>query len=364
MQKNPDARRELLSQLREIYDGEFNKEFGTGASIHWKGNVGFISALTPIGLDLMQQHSTMGERFINYSIQQPPEDELAQMMKKKYRRTASQIENQDIALQEMVAEYVSRKVSEAEAMTEPYPIQDDALDEINEMAIFATRARSPVMLDFKTKEPIDVPIIEGFPRFAMQLQTITKTLMLMQEGSHDITDRHMEIIRKIGLDSIPRKRRLTMQTIASFNSVSTSAFSARIGLPTDTARSWLMELASLGLVVRIPRGGTGNEDAWKMSAYGAQRMKKYEGITPSSKNLLNEDEARELAVPPDQVEEQKEIQVLQIRNQAITAIQEELGEGTSWDEAEVVFLNREAEKNNAEHADMPPMSADEQFEAI
>ena len=42
----PDSRAEILGQLREIYDGYYAREFGTGVSKKWEGKLGFISGCT------------------------------------------------------------------------------------------------------------------------------------------------------------------------------------------------------------------------------------------------------------------------------------------------------------------------------
>lgn len=42
-----EARQEILAQLREIYDGAYAKEFGTGEAISWEGRLGFLAGVTP-----------------------------------------------------------------------------------------------------------------------------------------------------------------------------------------------------------------------------------------------------------------------------------------------------------------------------
>ena len=43
-----DKRHEILSQLREIYDGSYTKSWGTGKTLNWKGKVGLIAGVTTI----------------------------------------------------------------------------------------------------------------------------------------------------------------------------------------------------------------------------------------------------------------------------------------------------------------------------
>jgi hypothetical protein len=59
-----DARAEVFAQLREIYDGAYRKEFGSGVTVEWEGRLGFLAGVTPA---IDQHHSAtaaLGERFL------------------------------------------------------------------------------------------------------------------------------------------------------------------------------------------------------------------------------------------------------------------------------------------------------------
>ena len=43
-----EKRKAILSQLREIHDGEFKRSFGTGETKIWRGRVTIIGAVTPV----------------------------------------------------------------------------------------------------------------------------------------------------------------------------------------------------------------------------------------------------------------------------------------------------------------------------
>jgi len=287
LQKNKDARREILSQFREIYDGEFNKDFGTGKSVHWKGRVGVIAGLTPPALEMMSQHAGMGERFISYHMKQPTDAELAKAMKDNYGKDIAKIKEE---LSEMVAEYISVHVALAEESNiKDQQLPDELMDELNEVAQFATRARSPVPTDFKTGEPSGMPSIERFPRFVIQLQNLAKGFCVMN-GKSVLTQNQKNILYKIALDSIPRTRRACLKILAGHRLVSTSAAAAKLGFTTPTMRGYLAQLASLTLVQRIPKGGTGSEDAWKLIPKHQDFMKRFEKISAKDEDLFDEDE--------------------------------------------------------------------------
>lgn len=287
LQKNKEARREILSQFREIYDGEFNKDFGTGKSVHWKGRVGVIAGLTPPALEMMSQYASMGERFVSYHMVQPTDAQLAQAMKDNYGKDIAKIKDE---LSDLVAEYVATHVALAEeSNVEDQQLPDELMNELNEVAQFATRARSPVATDFKTGEPIGMPSIERFPRFVIQLQNLAKGFCVMN-GKGVLTQRQKDILYKIALDSIPRTRRACLKILAGHRLVSTSAAAAKLGFTTPIMRGYLSQLASLTLVQRIPKGGTGSEDAWKLISRHASFMRKFEKITAKDEDLFDEDE--------------------------------------------------------------------------
>src|SRR3990167_52175 len=67
----------IMAQLREIYDGKYNKEFGTGHAVNWEGKVTVIAAATHKMHDMRQQYAAMGERFMMYELTQPDRKEAS-----------------------------------------------------------------------------------------------------------------------------------------------------------------------------------------------------------------------------------------------------------------------------------------------
>lgn len=305
LQKNKEARREILSQFREIYDGAFNKDFGTGKAVHWKGRIGIIAGLTPPALETMAQYASMGERFLNYYMTQPTDNELAVAIKANYSRDIKKIKEE---LSHIVGKYIYTMCQLAEETTlEAQQLDDELLNELNKVAQFATRARSPINTDFKTGEPIGMPSIERFPRFAIQLQNLAKAFVIMNgtQGQGKITQAQKKILYKIALDSIPRTRRAVLQILAANRAVSTSAAAASLGFTTPIMRGYLAQLASLSLAIRIPQGGQGNEDAWKIVPRHQKFMERFEGITQTDKDLFDEDEVENKLTDNGMTEEQR-----------------------------------------------------------
>src|SRR5262249_10425450 len=59
-----EERQRALAQLREIYDGRFDKTWGTGKVFHWQGRLGFLAACTPVIDRHYSVMSILGQRFV------------------------------------------------------------------------------------------------------------------------------------------------------------------------------------------------------------------------------------------------------------------------------------------------------------
>lgn len=66
-----ETRAEILGQLREIHDGQFRKDFGTGVTKIWRGRVTIIAAVTPVLDRHYSMFSVLGERFLQVRWHRP-----------------------------------------------------------------------------------------------------------------------------------------------------------------------------------------------------------------------------------------------------------------------------------------------------
>ena len=61
---SPSDRDEILSQMREIMDGRFIKDFGNGAHVDWEGKLGMLVGVTPIIDRYWAAQTNMGDRWV------------------------------------------------------------------------------------------------------------------------------------------------------------------------------------------------------------------------------------------------------------------------------------------------------------
>jgi Mn-dependent DtxR family transcriptional regulator len=202
------------------------------------------------------------------------------------------------------------------------------------------------MLDFKTGEPIGLPSIERFPRFVIQLQSLAKGFVLMN-GSQVITQSQKDVLYKIALDSVPRTRRAVLHILASHRAVSTSAAAARLGFTTPVMRGYLAQLSSLTLAQRIPKGGQGQEDAWKLLPVHQKFMERFEKIKRSDEDMFEEDSVELVDTLSTSDEERLQMQYDKQRGAEESEIAKiQTDKGMLWDDAKVYYHEQKAKDPN------------------
>jgi hypothetical protein len=97
MSMNGRDQAEILSQLREIYDGEYEKDYGNGQRVVWEGSLGFIAGVTP-SIDAHHEViATLGERFLYFRIAEADRAKVAQTAMRRTRESNMREELKDSA---------------------------------------------------------------------------------------------------------------------------------------------------------------------------------------------------------------------------------------------------------------------------
>lgn len=283
---NPIARTEIMGQLRSIYDRKFVKRTGTGEDIEWNGKIGLIAAVTSIIHERSAEFSSMGERFMQYAITQPDRRAVQ-------RQKLKNVENMDAKrqhLQDCVTAYVTYVLSQTQDV--PINISEKLQEELYDIADFSTSARSSIEKNQRTGLVSFIPDKEMPTRVMTQLMGISKALIAINKANPDLTlgpnqddliGEDMEILVKIALDSIPRKRRQAIQALAKYKlGITTSGIAMLLNYPSDTIKVTMYELNALGFCSRERDGGI---DKWKMSPEWEAIALKFEEITQVNQEL-------------------------------------------------------------------------------
>lgn len=102
------------------------------------------------------------------------------------------------------------------------------------------------------------------------------------------TANDMEIISKVGFDSIPIKRRMALKLLAKYkDGASTAGIASAIGYETAVVKGWLYQLNGLGICTRSKgRGAQG--DKWKLLPEYINMMVKFDHIKVQEGELIDE----------------------------------------------------------------------------
>jgi hypothetical protein len=283
---NKDARAEIMGQLRCVFDGKFDKSTGNGVNIQWRGKMGLIAGVTSIIHQKQQEFASMGERFIQYAMVQPNRKEV-QKMKFKNANNIAEIR---LKLRDSFTEYITHVLE----TTEDVDIEFDekTMDEIIDIADFCTQARTGLSVSDRTGRVDFIPDAEMPTRVTSQLITLAHGLMTVNAAEipgnkMELNNEDMYIIVKVALDSVPRKRRQAIQSMAKYKlGVTAAALATELGYDTEVMKATLQELTALKMATRVSRMDT---YFYVLSDQYRPIVEKFEEIVPLDKELISED---------------------------------------------------------------------------
>lgn len=287
LSKNKDARKEIMGQLREIYDGEYVKRTGNGKDVKWRGKVGAIAGATEVLYRHLEEMSAMGDRFIMYNIEQP--DRLA--VARKALKNANDMKEKRVHIADCFSSYLRYIIDNLDE--DDIKIDEKIQEELLHVADFATRVRSAVLTDFKTGLVDFVPSKEMPMRMTQQLSNLASAFIAMRRAepgsdsnSNDLTTHEAKILYKTALDSIPRTRRDTLYPLAKYmGGVHTVGLAQELDLPTASTRKYLEQLGALKVCSRQRQSGP-QGDLWKIDEKYRKILTKIKDIKPVDRILL------------------------------------------------------------------------------
>lgn len=239
MSKRPDVRAEIISQMREIYDGQFVKNTGMGNAVSWKGKVTMIAAVTPAIEREWALLRDLGERFMTVRWERGNGVEMA---RRAINRSVSRhaVSRQSGELVQMLmrnVRTVGKLGSLPESLSEP----------IVHMAEFGATARCRVIRDSSGKrEIIDIPQPEAPTRFSSALSNAISAYALLKGRAPILED--LRIAQRLLFDSIARTRVRLLTSIPPDTSIEHCDLIKLTGMPASTILWVGRELEALGLI--------------------------------------------------------------------------------------------------------------------
>jgi hypothetical protein len=273
----------IVSQMREIFDGHLTKQTGNGGSLRWpisgKGKINCILAVTPSIYTKEGESAGMGRRALYFVM--PAQDERE--MCRRQRANANTIDDKREMLQVKFKEYCDYmdKVKPNEL-----PMIDDAFaEELLDLSIFVTQARTPVERDYQGKLKL-VHEKEKATRMYGQIEVLARTLQWINGG--ELKPQHKKLLFKMALDGIPIQRRKAIDIMARYTRVKTSSAAAFVNMPSDWMLYQIEEINWLMVVDRIKRPGA--SDVYAMKPEYRKLMTMYADIPDLNRELIYSDD--------------------------------------------------------------------------
>ena len=284
LSKSAETQEAIISQMREIYDGFITKETGTGESLKWggdpkkgeeKGHATFIMASTEGIYTVQEKFADMGTRAINYVM-------LPQDRKKVCKRALQNnisLEDDIVEIQNIFRDFIEEKLGELPAQL-PY-ITDELEDRIIEIADFSSACRSVIQRDYRGVKSLALST-EMPMRMAKQLLSVAQLLTFINDGN--LSKELEQVVYKIGLDSIPKQRRLALEILARYELVSVSGMASKINYPDERCREWIEDLNMFHICFPVKDG---MRKFWKIKPEYRKVMTEYGGVTYEKNETLD-----------------------------------------------------------------------------
>lgn len=306
----------LMGQLREIYDGSFNKRTGQGDNNQWHGKVSIVAGVTTAMYTHAEEQADLGERMIYYHMKQPQPRMLANwIMKPEHRKRDDK--KLEAEIQKQISEFERTIAIPATAQELP-DFDEETEQDLISIAILTTAARSKIERDQydRNKRIKMAHDQEQVGRFLKQLRVVAYGLCLINEDRR-LTEIDKQILYNIGLDSIPSQRKQVLNALTTFKlGGNGNQLADYLHYPYDSLKIWVEDLVALGLVennTQYIKGGS--LKTYHINNEYAAIISKFEHITPAELALppSEQDKAEESAfITPDPIIEQVAIPIEEV----------------------------------------------------
>jgi hypothetical protein len=243
-----ESRAEVLAALREIYDGRWDRSVGAegGRTLTWTGRLGLVAGCTTAIDSAHSVISVMGTRFLLVRLH--GDTDIA--------GSAFDHVGQERPMRDQLRTAVRGLLENLPGV--PYDKAEVRAPMIA-LASYVARARSPVDRDQRSeiRLVLDPEAPTRIVKMLTQLWRAAGLLGLDKAGA-------WEMVRRIGLDSIPKLRREVLDYLAMTPSAATTTQIAEaVEHPAQTTRRALEDLAAHHAVTRLT-GGHGKADRWQL----------------------------------------------------------------------------------------------------
>jgi len=276
---------EIFGILRDAYDGRCGKVFGNGVERSYEARFTIVAAVTPRIHDLTEQHTSLGERFLKFSVgdnlvHTSEDDIIARAIDNISRDTAMKFELQD------VVESYLRQLVPAQSNGHGWvpALTDDMKRRIIALGKFGARMRGTVSRDtYRNEIMTGRPSAEVGSRLGIQLAKLAKAIAIIQRHT-TVTEDEFRLVKKTVIDTIPQRsedliRHMLQLAPMPDDWTTVQDLSASTRYPQATVARMLQDMNVLDIV---HRRGTAFKHKWTVSAYIRKAAADAGLFTPSS----------------------------------------------------------------------------------
>jgi hypothetical protein len=263
--KNAEARGEILSQFRMIYDGRFSKSSGNRKdSLEWQGYMGMLSGSTPSIYRFFAEVADMGERFVSYRMKNFDKHKAVEFIS---NNTITAIDI-DAAITDVLQRFLTPLISNQDNRQHA-TLSDETKLTIAEIAEHCTLLRTAVHTDDRTGFVDEFPEPEMPFRVMKQLTYIAQGLQVINQGP--LTPQLTQAVEWVGWSLANDKRRAYLKCIVQLDyqgkKITARNISALTGLHKDIVRKGMDQLQALE-VVTLDRDDDNGEYEWYLTHRG------------------------------------------------------------------------------------------------
>lgn len=259
---NAMARDEIFGQLRDCYDGKFEKQFGNGIVRRYKSTFGILAGVTPSIDAFTSLNMGLGERFLKFRLEGNIEhlDEEERIM-----RAIGNI-NREVAMRDELQDASARFLAnEREELPEfPAPLRKRMV----RLSMLAARMRGVVNRDrYNSGLLASKASYEIGTRLGKQLSKMAIGISVYF-GEKTVSARSMKLVTKIALDTTPDKVEEILRSLYelcprdTLTSRTKEVHLHRSRLTLSTVFRGLQDLAMTGVV---QQRGSGVKYEWALS---------------------------------------------------------------------------------------------------
>lgn len=261
---------EIFGILRDAYDGRCGKVFGTGIERSYESRFTIIAAVTPRIHDLSSQHTSLGERFLKFSVgdnlvHASEDDIIARAIDNISQDTAMKAELQDVVRAYLQGAIPVRNNGHSWVPSLSTPMKK----KIIALGKFGARLRGTVSRDaYRPDMMTGRPSAEVGSRLGIQLAKLAKAVALILRHEA-VGDEEFRLVRKTVIDTIPQRiediiRRMLELTPTTDDFVTAADVATATRYPIATVQRILQDLNVLDIV---ERRGTAWKARWTVTPY-------------------------------------------------------------------------------------------------